>query len=60
MYNYIKGTLVAVEAGKVGLGKNGIGLELGGSGNTLAGANETGKAMKLYNLLYGREGGFAL
>ena len=60
MYNYIKGTLVAVEAGKVVLENNGIGYELGVSGNTLADANETGKEMKLYTYLYVREDVFAL
>ena len=60
MYNYIKGTLVAVEAGKVVLENNGIGYELGVSGNTLADAKETGKEMKLYTYLYVREDVFAL
>ena len=60
MYNYIKGTLVAVEAGKVVLENNGIGYELGVSGNTLADANEMGKEMKLYTYLYVREDVFAL
>lgn len=60
MYNYIKGILVAVEAGKVVLENNGIGYELGVSGNTLADAKETGKEMKLYTYLYVREDVFAL
>ena len=42
MYNYIKGTLVSVEPGKVVLENNGIGYELGVSGNTLADARNLG------------------
>ena len=60
MYNYIKGTLAAVEAGKVVLENNGIGYELGVSGNTLADAKEIGREMKLYTYLYVREDVFAL
>ena len=60
MYNYIKGTLAAVEAGRVVLENNGIGYELGVSGNTLADAKEIGKEMKLYTYLYDREDVFAL
>ena len=60
MYNYIKGTLAAVEAGRVVLENNGIGYELGVSGNTLADAKEIGKEMKLYTYLYVREDVFAL
>lgn len=60
MYNYIKGTLVAVDAGKVVLENNGIGYELGVSGNTLADARDIGKEMKLYTYLYVREDVFAL
>ena len=52
MYNYIKGTLVAAEPGMVVLENNGIGYELGVSGNTLAGADKIGKEMKLYTYLY--------
>ena len=60
MYNYIKGTLAAVEAGRVVLENNGIGYELGVSGNTLADAKEIGREMKLYTYLYVREDVFAL
>lgn len=60
MYNYIKGTLAAVEAGKIVLENNGIGYELGVSGNTLADAREIGAEMKLYTYLYVREDVFAL
>ena len=60
MYNYIKGTLVAAEPGRVVLENNGIGYELGVSGNTLADANVVGKEMKLYTYLYVREDGFSL
>lgn len=60
MYNYIKGTLVAVDTGKVVLENNGIGYELGVSGNTLADAREIGSEMKLYTYLYVREDVFAL
>ena len=60
MYNYIKGTLVAAEPGRVVLENNGIGYELGVSGNTLADANVVGKEMKLYTYLYVREDVFSL
>ena len=60
MYNYIKGTLAAVEAGRVVLENNGIGYELGVSCNTLADAKEIGREMKLYTYLYVREDVFAL
>lgn len=60
MYNYIKGTLAAVEAGRVVLENNGIGYELGVSSNTLADAKEIGREMKLYTYLYVREDVFAL
>ena len=60
MYNYIKGTLVAAEPGMVVLENNGIGYELGVSGNTLADADRIGKEMKLYTYLYVREDVFSL
>lgn len=42
------------------LENNGIGYELGVSGNTLADAREIGAEMKLYTYLYVREDVFAL
>lgn len=60
MYNYIKGALVSVEPGKVVLENNGIGYELGVSGNTLADARNLGAEMKLYTYLYVKEDVFAL
>lgn len=60
MYNYVKGTLVSVDDGRLVLENNGIGYEMGVSGNTLADAREIGAQMKLYTYLYVREDTFAL
>ena len=60
MYNYIKGTLVEVGINSIVLENNGIGYELGVSGNTLADARDIGGQMKLHTYLYVREDTFAL
>lgn len=60
MYNYIKGTLVEVGINSIVLENNGIGYELGVSGNTLADARDIGGQMKLNTYLYVREDTFAL
>lgn len=60
MYNYIKGKVISVGEGQLVLENNGIGYELGVSGNTLADAATAGGEMKLYTYLYVREDTFAL
>lgn len=61
MYNYIKGKVISVGEGQLVLENNGIGYELGVSGNTLADATTAvGGEMKLYTYLYVREDTFAL
>ena len=59
MYSYIKGVLVEAGLNSVVVENNGIGYELGVSGNTLADAR-IGSEMKLYTYLYVREDTFAL
>lgn len=60
MYNYIKGKVISFGDGQLVLENNGIGYELGVSGNTLADAAAAGGEMKLYTYLYVREDTFAL
>ena len=62
MYSYIKGRLVEAREGAVVLENNGIGYEIGVSGNTLSDAAAVGAdgEMKLYTYLYVREDTFAL
>ena len=62
MYSYIKGRLVEAREGAVVLENNGIGYEIGVSGNTLSDAAAVGTdgEMKLYTYLYVREDTFAL
>ena len=60
MYNYIKGKVISFGDGQLVLENNGIGYELGVSGNTLSDAAAAGGEMKLYTYLYVREDTFAL
>lgn len=61
MYNYIKGKVVEVGLDKLVLENNGIGYELGVSGNTLADVSAAmGAEMKVFTYLYVREDTFAL
>lgn len=61
MYNYIKGRIVDVGLDRLVLENNGIGYEMGVSGNTLADASAAmGAEMKLFTYLYVREDTFAL
>lgn len=62
MYSYIKGRLVEARKGAIVLENNGIGYEIGVSGNTLSDAAAVGTdgEMKLYTYLYVREDTFAL
>ena len=60
MYNYIKGKVISFGDGQLVLENNGIGYELGVSGNTLSDAAAAGSEMKLYTYLYVREDTFAL
>lgn len=54
MYNYIRGEIVDKTPGSVVIDNNGIGYELGVSGNTLYDVN-VGEVVKLYTYLYVRE-----
>lgn len=61
MYNYIKGRIVDVGLDKLVLENNGIGYEMGVSGNTLADVSAAmGAEMKVFTYLYVREDTFAL
>lgn len=61
MYNYIKGRIVDVGLDRLVLENNGIGYEMGVSGNTLADASAAmGAEMKLFTYLYVREDTFSL
>lgn len=61
MYNFIKGKVVEVGLDKLVLENNGIGYELGVSGNTLADVSAAmGAEMKVFTYLYVREDTFAL
>jgi Holliday junction DNA helicase RuvA len=59
MYNYIKGTVTGVMPGQIIIENNGIGYEIGVSGNTVSHA-AAGKELKIYTYLYVREDAFAL
>lgn len=61
MYNYIKGRIVDVGLDRLVLENNGIGYEMGVSGNTLADVSAAmGAEMKVFTYLYVREDTFSL
>ncbi len=60
MYNYIIGKVVQAMGNTLVLENNGIGYEIGVSGNTLYDAGNIGSTAKIYTYLYVREDTFAL
>ncbi len=60
MYNYITGKVVNAAAGKIVVENNGIGYEIGVSGNTLYDCSTIGSSVKIYTYLYVKEDVFAL
>ena len=60
MYNYITGKVVQALGNTLVLENNGIGYEIGVSGNTLYDVCNIGSTAKIYTYLYVREDTFAL
>ncbi|MBO5777320.1 MAG: Holliday junction branch migration protein RuvA [Clostridia bacterium] len=60
MYNYITGKVVQAMGNTLVLENNGIGYEIGVSGNTLYDVCNIGSMAKIYTYLYVREDTFAL
>lgn len=60
MYNFIIGKVAHVTNGSIVLENNGIGYEIGVSGNTLADCGEIGRTVKIHTFLYVKEDVFAL
>lgn len=60
MYNYIIGKVAYAAANTVVVENNGIGYEIGVSGNTLYDCSTVGSTVKIYTYLYVKEDVFAL
>ncbi len=60
MYNYITGKIVDATAGKIVVENNGIGYEIGVSGNTFYDCSTIGNTVKIFTYLYVKEDVFAL
>lgn len=60
MYNYVIGKIAETTPASIVVENNGIGYEMGVSGNTLNDAGAIGSTIKIYTYLYVREDTFAL
>ncbi|MEG1529362.1 MAG: Holliday junction branch migration protein RuvA [Clostridia bacterium] len=60
MYNYIIGKVADIAPNKIVVENNGIGYEIGVSGNTVSDIGEAGKTVKIFTYQYVREDVIAL